>query len=606
MPENCDPTTTRAPDVLPTDVTVVRQPLDVRAGEDRAPVTGAVVVRETPNPPAETLIRASTASPQATRSVSSGSAGYAEEVRQLLRSRLLVTHAAMGIATGVLALCGLTGIAVMPVEAGLGRWAIGLPLITCGQGVAGFLFLLRRPDAPVGALRLIEVSQFALPGIAAGIGRFVVLGTEPGPSPEPRYADMVYRYDALVANYPIVFAIIMYGVFIPNTRRRTLRGAALLCAVPITATFSAAALNPAVRPSLPAILPGSVVPLFMACVVAVFIATRANALRRMAFDARREAEQLGAYTLKKKLGEGGMGEVWLAEHRLLKRPCAVKFIRAELAAEVTTAARFEREVRAMTALTHFNTVRIFDYGSSDDGSFYYVMEYLDGPTLDRLVKDRGPLAPERAVYLLRQLCGALAEAHGAGMVHRDLKPGNILVAALGGQKDVAKLLDFGLVQDHSATTADDRITRAGTVLGTPSYMCPEQAGGEPVDPRGDVYSLGAVAFFMLTGRPPFEGSSVGKLLAAHLTQPAPDVRTLRLEVPADLAAVVARCLVKHPNERFQSVIELESALASCPCAGQWNAALAARWWALAPNPSGSPVGPAGTSEPDRRETLLQT
>ena len=138
-----------------------------------------------------------------------------------------------------------------------------------------------------------------------------------------------------------------------------------------------------------------------------------------------------------------MGEVWLAEHRLLKRPCVVKFIRPELAAHPATAARFAREVQAVTGLTHLNTVRVYDYGRAADGFFYYVMEYLDGPTLEELVRQAGPLPPGRVVYLLRQLCGALAEAHAAGLVHRDFKPGNVIVATLGGQRDVAKLLDFG-------------------------------------------------------------------------------------------------------------------------------------------------------------------
>jgi len=254
-------------------------------------------------------------------------------------------------------------------------------------------------------------------------------------------------------------------------------------------------------------------------------------------------------------------------------------------------------VRAVTALTHFNTVRIYDYGRSDDGSFYYVMEYLDGPTLDALVKAHGPLLPARAVYFLRQLCGALAEAHAGGMVHRDLKPNNILVATLGGQRDVAKLLDFGLVQDHSATDSSDRITRAGTVLGTPAYMCPEQAAGEAVDPRGDLYSLGAVAFFMLAGRPPFEGTTVGKLLAAHLTQPAPDLHDLRPDVPPDLAAVVAKCLAKEPKDRFQSAAELDAALAACACSADWNATEAARWW----EPTASDM-----TEPDLNATIIRT
>jgi serine/threonine-protein kinase len=523
-----------------------------------------------------TLVRGSTSAPAPP--VTAGSAGFAEEVRLLLRRRLIVTHAAVGVAMSMIVAAGLTGVSVLPTEAGLGRWALGIPILVLGQSVAGLAFMCRRPDAPLRVLRLIEVSQFALFGLSGGIGRFAVLYAPAAASPDPRYGELIYRYDAVVTNYPLVFSIVLYGVFIPNTRRRSLIGTTLLCLVPVVATGLAAGLNPAVRSSLREILPANFVPLFMAGVIAVFVAARGYELRRQAFEAKRAAQQLGAYTLRKKLGEGGMGEVWLAEHRLLKRPCAMKFIRAELAAETTTAARFEREVRAVTALTHFNTVRIFDYGSGEDGSFFYVMEYLDGPTLDRLVKERGPLAPGRAVYLLRQLCGALAEAHAAGMVHRDLKPGNILVATLGGQWDVAKLLDFGLVQDYSAAQSDDRITRAGTVLGTPSYLCPEQAAGDPVDPRGDLYSLGAVAFFMLAGRPPFESNSVGRLLTAHLTQPAPDLRTLRPDVPADLAAVVAKCLRKEPKERFQSASELEAALAGCVCAADWSAAAAAEWW----------------------------
>jgi serine/threonine-protein kinase len=585
MPEISDLTTARVTEPSVDDATTVRPPQEVAAGSVIAPpsVTDATLVRAT----------GSLGQPV----VSSGSAGFAEEVRLLLGRRLLVTHVVIGVATAMITLSGLTEIAVLPVEAGLGRWGIGLPLLVAGQSVAGLVFLARRPDAPLATFRFIELSQFGLIGLVGGIARFVVLHAAAAESPDPRYHDLLYRFDAIITNYPIVFAIVLYGVFIPNTRRRSLIGAGLLFAIPIAATAVAAVTNPAVRHALPAILPGSVVPLFVAGAIAVFSATRANALQRQAFEAKREAQQLGAYTLRKKLGEGGMGEVWLAEHRLLKRPCAVKFIRAELAANPDTARRFEREVRAVTALTHYNTVRIFDYGSSDDGSFYYVMEYLDGPTLDRLVKDHGPLAPGRAVYLLRQLCHALTEAHAAGMVHRDLKPGNVLVAALGGQTDVAKLLDFGLVQDHSATESDDRITRAGTVLGTPTYMCPEQAAGELVDPRGDVYSLGAVAFFMLAGRPPFESTSVGKLLSAHLTQTAPDLRTVRADVPADLAAVVAKCLAKDPKCRFQSARELEAALAGCACSAEWTAGAAAGWWARAtPTASATVTTPAPASD----------
>jgi serine/threonine-protein kinase len=185
------------------------------------------------------------------------------------------------------------------------------------------------------------------------------------------------------------------------------------------------------------------------------------------------------------------------------------------------------------------------------------------------------------VYLLRQLCGALAEAHAAGLVHRDIKPGNVIVAALGGQRDVAKLLDFGLVHDLS-DDADDRLTRAGMILGTPAYMPPEQAAGDAAtDARGDVYSLGAVAFFALTGRPPFQGKTAGQLLAAHRSEAPPTLTDVRPDAPPDLAAVVARCLTKSPVERFESAADLDRALAGCRCAADWSAERAADCWASA-------------------------
>jgi serine/threonine-protein kinase len=173
----------------------------------------------------------------------------------------------------------------------------------------------------------------------------------------------------------------------------------------------------------------------------------------------------------------------------------------------------------------------------------------------------------------------LTEAHQAGLVHRDLKPGNIVIAMLGGQYDVAKLLDFGLVQDLSTMDTDARLTQTGTVLGTPAYMSPEQAGGEvTIDVRSDIYSLGAVAFFSLSGRPPFDGQSVGKLLAAHLTQTPPLLTELRKELPLDVARVVEKCLAKNPAERFQTAAELEAALAACECSGDWSGQRATTWW----------------------------
>lgn len=504
---------------------------------------------------------------------------FDEETRVLLHHRLLVTHGTVGVVTLVLTVTGLFGIPIVPTGAGLGRWATGLPLLGFGQSLAGLLFLWWRPHAPLSTLRFVELTQFCWIALVGGASRLMTLSAPPAASPDPMYPHLVYRYDAILSNFPFLFAVIFYGVLIPNTRRRSLLAVAMYCTISMALTTIAVAVNPPVRAVVWEVAPVSVLMLFMALVVAVFTASRCTALRRQAFEARREAQQIGPYTLGRVLGKGGMGEVYLAEHRLLKRPCAVKFVQAELAADPSTAVRFEREVRAVTGLSHPNTVRIYDYGRTEDGSFYYVMEYLNGPTLDRLVRDYGPLAPARVVYLARQVCGALSEAHAAGLVHRDLKPGNVIVATLGGQRDVAKLLDFGLVQDHGQSTDDGRLTRTGTVLGTPAYMCPEQAAGESVDARGDIYSLGAVAFFMLTGRPPFEGTSVGKLLAAHLSQVPPLASDVRPGVPADLAAVVARCLAKSPADRYQAAADLDLALAGCECAHDWSSLQAERWLA---------------------------
>jgi serine/threonine-protein kinase len=422
------------------------------------------------------------------------------------------------------------------------------------------------------SLRLWELFHFATHAAYFGVLRFDMLSAAAVRDPVPPPLSVAFA--GAVTGFDAATVILVYGVLVPNTRRRSLTVVAALSAVPFVATFAAAAVNPGLRPQLPPILTQTATILVIPAAIAVFVAARTTALQRRAYEAERRAEQVGQYVLKRKLGEGGMGEVFLAEHRLLKRPCAVKFVRPELAAHPATAARFEREVQAVTALTHVNTVRVYDYGRADDGSFYCVMEYLDGPTLERLVRTHGPLLPGRVVYLLRQLCGALAEAHAAGLVHRDVKPGNVMVARLGGVCDVAKLLDFGLVLDESAAGGEDRLTRTGAVLGTPAYMPPEQAAGDPVDARGDVYALGAVAYYALAGRPPYEGRTARQVLAAVLTEPVPPLGG----VPADLAAVVARCLARDPADRFPTARDLDRALTGCGCSADWSAERAAAWW----------------------------
>ncbi|MDR3635058.1 MAG: serine/threonine-protein kinase [Isosphaeraceae bacterium] len=291
-----------------------------------------------------------------------------------------------------------------------------------------------------------------------------------------------------------------------------------------------------------------------------------------------EARQLGQYRLRRRIGAGGMGEVYLADHQLLKRPCAVKLIRPDDAADPKALERFEREVRITATLSHWNTVEIYDYGRTEEGTYYYVMEYLPGLSLAELVEHHGPQPAGRVVYLLRQVCNALREAHAAGLIHRDIKPSNIFAARRGGVDDVAKLLDFGLVLPL-VTTGGPRPAQEARALGTPLHMSPEQAlGHQELDARSDIYSLGTVAYFLLTGAPPFAKGNGFEVMMAHTRARVAPMSQAGVTVPEDLERIVLRCLAKDPADRYQDAEALEHALSDCGCVGEWDQAQAALWW----------------------------
>lgn len=297
-------------------------------------------------------------------------------------------------------------------------------------------------------------------------------------------------------------------------------------------------------------------------------------LRQQAFAAK----QLGQYHLKQKIGSGGMGEVYLAEHQMMKRPCAIKIIKPEKAGDPRILARFEREVRSTAKLSHWNSIDIYDYGNTADGTFYYVMEYLPGHNVGELVDMYGPLPAGRVVYLMDQVCKALTEAHGVGLVHRDLKPANIFCAYRGGEFDVAKLLDFGLAKPV-VQVEDASLTQEGAVTGSPMFLSPEQATGErEADVRSDIYSLGAVMYFLLTGQPPFNYSQPVKLLIAHASENATAPGDIAPGIPEELDEIVLRCLEKDPDDRFQSIYELRRALESIDLDDPWSAERAEAWW----------------------------
>ena len=352
--------------------------------------------------------------------------------------------------------------------------------------------------------------------------------------------------------------IVGYGVLIPNTWKRSALVLVFIAMIPVGLSAAAGFAGDGIIPRhlVGHYLVALCTWLGMTVAIAVYGSHRIESLRTEVSTARR----LGNYRLKERLGAGGMGEVYLAEHAFLKRPCAVKLIRSERAHDAASLARFEREVQTTSTLTHPNTVQIYDYGNAEDGTFYYVMEFLHGPTLQQLVERDGPLPPDRAVRILRQVCGALREAHGVGLIHCDVKPGNIIVSERGGEAEIAKLLDFGLVRVLGASEGQP-VTEESVIKGTPAFMSPEQAVADDLDPRSDIYSLGAVAFFALTGQAPFVRQSSAQLRLAHISAPAVFPDSARLSVPLALQALVLRCLDKDPSRRFQTADSLGLALA---------------------------------------------
>jgi serine/threonine-protein kinase len=385
---------------------------------------------------------------------------------------------------------------------------------------------------------------------------------------------------AVVFSGTLGLAVMMltYGMLMPNGWRRT----AAMMAPPIVLTTAnlligrhylesvADAINPvrAAEAGFALVLTGA---------IATYGTYTISTLRREA----NRAKQLGRYRLKRELGTGGMGQVHLGEHQLLKRPCAIKIIRPGQVADRAALARFEREVQTTARLSHWNTIEIFDYGHTEDGTFYYVMEYMRGLSLADLVKRYGPQSPGRTIHFLTQTCWALQEAHNHGLIHRDLKPANIYAAKRGGVFDVTKLFDFGLVLLRGEGDSILSMLEPGATTpfaGSPLYMSPEQAIGMKLDARSDIYSLGAVAYYLLTGRPPFEAETAWRVMVAHAKEPVTLPSRWNPSIPDDLEAVVLRCLAKEPGDRFGSPHELAEALRACNDSGAWNYEQAGDWW----------------------------
>lgn len=403
--------------------------------------------------------------------------------------------------------------------------------------------------------------------------------------------DMLANPDMLVRTL-LTYMLLVYAVYVPSTARHTLLVAAMMTVPMLTSIFIAfSAWDPALHdaPAAPwpkgqvgdMAYPATLVTAFFWSVVvamAVSFSHTIYGLRKAVSDIRR----LGQYTLEEKLGEGGMGVVYRASHAMLRRPTAIKLLLPDRAG-ADALIRFEREVRRTAMLTHPNTVTVFDYGQTTEGVFYYAMELLDGASLQQIVEIDGPQPAERVVHLLEQVAGSLAEAHGAGLIHRDIKPGNILVVDRGGIPDLVKVVDFGLVKDvRGGAAAETALTIADSITGTPHYMAPETISApDAVDARTDIYALGAVGYWLLTGTHVFRGNTVMEVLAHHLhSTPEPPAVRLNAAVERDLEKVLLACLAKAPGDRPASAEALRDQLRACHAARRWTTQRAAEWWAL--------------------------
>jgi eukaryotic-like serine/threonine-protein kinase len=499
------------------------------------------------------------------------------EIRDLVDIRLREVALLVTVGWSLVLLLCVSGLDGLFNVAHLGVGCITAMTLTTAVFLVCWASLRLGPRYPLAWLRAYEAVFLWGSVICAAWLRYAAVGHALDRVPPDRF---MVLYASALSNLIWMTVFVIYGIFAPNTWRRLLLmngGVVAVLLVIEAATWSG-------RPSVDrGLFLSNMLITFMAVFLGVGIALygsfKLGSAHAEAASARRQLRELGRYRLTRRLGAGAMGEVYLAEHTLLRRPCAVKLIRPSGVDGETQVARFAREVQATARLTHPNTVEIYDYGRAEDGTFYYAMEYLPGLNLDQLGERYGPLPPARVIHLLRQVCGALREAHGFGLIHRDIKPANIIVCSRGGIHDVVKLLDFGLVRAIDAGAGAGKLTQEGAIAGTPQYMSPEQAEGiSGLDGRSDIYSLGAVAYFLLTGRPPFQKATALQLLFAHVREPVQPIAEIRPEVPTDLQAVVLRCLEKDRERRFSDVTALEHALAACQRGEPWTEEQAAEWW----------------------------
>jgi eukaryotic-like serine/threonine-protein kinase len=484
-----------------------------------------------------------------------GTSFDSEEERAFLAQRVALYAQAIGAFFGLLYVVGVVlGLAVVPGEV-VAMHLHPAKLVNLGVVLLAF--------GVWWAVRRADRSRFALIAGDALLPLLVTLGGAiAAPFVPPGFA--LSSFPLLLA----VLALMFRAAFIPSPPARTALIGVLACLPTVWAQFELASL----APSLPSPLTATLLVIGSSVWCVALIAGTALVSREIygLRTAVAKAKQLGQYTIERLVGEGGMGAVYVARHARLRRPTALKLLLPDRTGRESIA-RFEREVQLTSQLTHPNTVAVYDYGRTPDGIFYYAMEYIDGLSLAELVEKHGPQPPGRVIHILIQAADALIEAHALGLIHRDVKPANILLCERAGSSDVVKLLDFGLVKDIRPN-ADPSLTHADTITGTPLYLAPETiTDPASVDHRVDIYALGAVGYCLVTGVPPFQGRTTVEVCGHHLHSiPAAPSERLGSPLPGDLDALLLSCLAKRREDRPGSARHLQARLRECARHAPWS------------------------------------
>jgi serine/threonine-protein kinase len=486
------------------------------------------------------------------------------ETQRLLRRRLLVYVRMVAMLFGGLYLLGAVSLLCLAPDQFISVHAHPGKIINLALtlGAFGFVSFLRRVAPSERALRALDA------GFAFAIAVAIGMGSATAPTG--------YHFE-VIALLVMIFLLVLRAALVPSRPFFTAM-VAVACSLPIL-VGAYVQLQGTPMPN-EFMTPGVIVVALSAwCAVATAATTVVSRVIYGLVTQVRDAQHLGRYTLGTKIGEGGMGEVYRAEHAMLRRPTAIKLL---LPGKVSASAleRFEREVQLTSRLSHPNTIAIYDYGRTPDGIFYYAMEYLDGLSLESLLASDGVQPPGRVVHILLQAAGALAEAHGIGLIHRDIKPANIMLCERGGMPDVVKVLDFGLVKNLDAGDGDVALTNTNALTGTPLYLAPESiTRPDKIDARIDIYALGAVGYFLITGTPPFTGHNVVEIAGHHLhTTPLSPSARLGRAVPPKLDALLVACLAKDPEARPRDAHALLVALLECETESPWSGSDARAWW----------------------------